>query len=135
MSKPRHSWSAFRWLAISGLGLVLSAIAFSQTETSKLPQDLNGKGTDPFLSPSGMGAIRARLPDGRWHFQHGPIDLIIGIDGDATAVTVLATRSSSHILPLIKKAKLINLDKSVFWKRDFIDNRGSVKRAVRKRNV
>ncbi len=27
---------------------------------------------------------RARLPDGRWHFQHGPIDLVIGIDGDAT---------------------------------------------------
>lgn len=32
------------------------------------------------------GAMRARLPDGRWHFQHGPIDLIIGIDGDADAI-------------------------------------------------
>ncbi len=27
-------------------------------------------------------ATRARLPDGRWHFQHGPIDLVIGCDGD-----------------------------------------------------
>ncbi|MGE0802782.1 MAG: UPF0280 family protein [Lautropia sp.] len=26
------------------------------------------------------------LPDGRWHFQHGPIDLVIGADGEAAAV-------------------------------------------------
>lgn len=30
-----------------------------------------------------MQAQRARLPDGRWHFQHGPIDLIIGAAGEA----------------------------------------------------
>ena len=34
-----------------------------------------------------MNAHRALLPDGRrWHFQHGPIDLVIGADGDATAL-------------------------------------------------
>jgi ApbE superfamily uncharacterized protein (UPF0280 family) len=33
-----------------------------------------------------MQAQRARLPDGRWHFQHGPIDIVIGADGDAAAV-------------------------------------------------
>lgn len=33
-----------------------------------------------------MNATRTRLPDGRWHFQHGPIDLVIGADGDARAV-------------------------------------------------
>jgi len=33
-----------------------------------------------------MNALRARLPDGRWHFQHGPIDIVIGADGDARAV-------------------------------------------------
>ena len=32
-------------------------------------------------------AQRAPLPDGRWHFQHGPIDLIIGADGDAGSVS------------------------------------------------
>ena len=32
------------------------------------------------------GAQRARLPDGRWHWQHGPIDLVIGADGDPAAV-------------------------------------------------
>lgn len=33
-----------------------------------------------------MGATRARLPGGRLHFQHGPIDIVIGADGDARAV-------------------------------------------------
>lgn len=33
-----------------------------------------------------MGPVRARLADGRWHFQHGPIDLVIGADGEAAAV-------------------------------------------------
>jgi ApbE superfamily uncharacterized protein (UPF0280 family) len=33
-----------------------------------------------------MAAQRSRLSDNRWHFQHGPIDLIIGADGDASAV-------------------------------------------------
>ena len=33
-----------------------------------------------------MTALRARLPDGRWHFQHGPIDVVIGADGDSRAV-------------------------------------------------
>ncbi|HEY0877245.1 MAG TPA: UPF0280 family protein [Zeimonas sp.] len=26
------------------------------------------------------------MPGGRWHFQHGPIDLVLGADGDAQAV-------------------------------------------------
>ncbi|HMN76446.1 MAG TPA: UPF0280 family protein [Burkholderiaceae bacterium] len=33
-----------------------------------------------------MPACQARLPDGRLHFQHGPIDIVIGADGDARAV-------------------------------------------------
>jgi uncharacterized protein len=32
------------------------------------------------------GAVRACFADGRWHFQHGPIDLVIGADGEAVAV-------------------------------------------------
>jgi len=41
------------------------------------------------VSPAnGWGrARRAALPDGRWHFQHGPIDLIIAADGDEEAVS------------------------------------------------
>ena len=33
-----------------------------------------------------MPAQRALLDGGRWHFQHGPIDLVIGAEGDAPAV-------------------------------------------------
>ena len=33
-----------------------------------------------------MQAQRAQLPDGRWHFQHGPMDVIIGATGDALAL-------------------------------------------------
>ena len=32
------------------------------------------------------GAVRAQLADGRWHFQHGPIDIVIGADGVPDAV-------------------------------------------------
>jgi ApbE superfamily uncharacterized protein (UPF0280 family) len=32
------------------------------------------------------GAQHARLPDGRWHFQHGPIDIVIGAEGTAEAL-------------------------------------------------
>ena len=33
-----------------------------------------------------MSAVRAALGPGRWHFQHGPIDLVIGATGAAGAV-------------------------------------------------
>lgn len=33
-----------------------------------------------------MDAQRTRLPDGRWHLQHGPIDIVMGAKGDPSAV-------------------------------------------------
>jgi len=48
------------------------------------------------------GALCATLPDGRWHFQHGPIDLIIGAEGNPDAVNVALERAwerFSQILP------------------------------------
>lgn len=33
-----------------------------------------------------MIAQRSPIPGGRWHFQHGPIDIVIGADGDEQAV-------------------------------------------------
>ncbi len=32
-----------------------------------------------------MQATRRSLSDGRWHFQHGPIDLVLQVDGDEAA--------------------------------------------------
>ena len=40
-----------------------------------------------------MPATRARSPDGRWHFQHGPIDLILEADGDAMVVQAAHERA------------------------------------------
>ncbi len=48
------------------------------------------------------GALCATLPDGRTHFQHGPIDLIIGAEGNPDAVNVALERAwerFSQILP------------------------------------
>ena len=33
-----------------------------------------------------MNAQRTQLPDGRWHFQHGPMDIVIGANGSPQAV-------------------------------------------------
>ena len=33
-----------------------------------------------------MSAQRAPLSDGRWHFQHGPIDIVVGANGEPSAV-------------------------------------------------
>ena len=33
-----------------------------------------------------MAAQRTKLPDGRWHFQYGPMDIVIGASGSASAL-------------------------------------------------
>ena len=48
-----------------------------------------------------MPPIRHPLPDGRWHFQHGPIDLIIGADGQAAAVHAAHEAAWRRFQPLL----------------------------------
>jgi ApbE superfamily uncharacterized protein (UPF0280 family) len=38
------------------------------------------------MNAPGMGPARMQLTDGRWHFQHGPIDIVLRADGDAASV-------------------------------------------------
>ncbi len=38
------------------------------------------------LAAVSAAAQRAQLPGGRWHFQHGPIDIVIDAEGDASAL-------------------------------------------------
>jgi hypothetical protein len=52
---------------------------------------------------------------------------------DAVAVTILASEDPKDILPLIKHAKVLNADYSVYWKRHFTDGRLAAKRSVRKK--
>ncbi|MBL8348919.1 MAG: UPF0280 family protein [Burkholderiaceae bacterium] len=47
------------------------------------------------------GAQRSRLGDGRWHFQHGPIDIVIGADGDAAAVQAGHDAAWSRFQPVL----------------------------------
>jgi uncharacterized protein len=37
------------------------------------------------MTGGASGAVCARLGGGRWHFQHGPIDLILAVEGDFEA--------------------------------------------------
>ncbi len=46
-------------------------------------------------------AVRARLPDGRVHFQHGPIDLVIAVEGEADAVADALGRAWCRFVPLL----------------------------------
>lgn len=40
-----------------------------------------------------MSAVRARLADGRLHFQHGPIDLVIAVDAEPAVAAEAADRA------------------------------------------
>jgi ApbE superfamily uncharacterized protein (UPF0280 family) len=42
------------------------------------------------------GAVRRRLADGRWHFQHGPIDCILHAEGEAGAAAECIERAWSR---------------------------------------
>jgi hypothetical protein len=53
-------------------------------------------------------------------------------DADAVAITILATKDKSYILPLIHEAKRRNPEFSVYWKRHSSNRPGFVSRHVRK---
>lgn len=52
---------------------------------------------------------------------------------EAVAATVLVTENPKYALPLIRRAKTLNLGLSVYWKRQFSDGRIAMKRSVRKK--
>jgi ApbE superfamily uncharacterized protein (UPF0280 family) len=64
------------------------------------------------VSTPGVGtATRARFADGRWHFSHGPIDLIIGADGDEAAINTAVERAwhrfQTVLMELVGELKLL----------------------------
>ena len=62
------------------------------------------------------GARRACLDDGRWHFQHGPIDCIVGADGEtaavARAVDAAWARFPGILSELVAEIALLRIDLS-----------------------
>ena len=60
-----------------------------------------------------MAAQRKRLSDGNWHFQQGPIDLVIGANGSAMAVEaahdVAWCRFTSVLDELVRELVLLRL--------------------------
>jgi ApbE superfamily uncharacterized protein (UPF0280 family) len=62
-----------------------------------------------------MTAHRAPLADGRWHFQHGPIDLVIGADGAPHAVAAAHEAAWTRFGPLLGElvAELPSLRRAV----------------------
>jgi ApbE superfamily uncharacterized protein (UPF0280 family) len=48
-----------------------------------------------------MAAQRTRLDGGRWHFAHGPIELVIGAQGDAASVTAAHEAAWQRFQPLL----------------------------------
>ena len=75
-------------------------------------------------------AVRARLPDGRWHFQHGPIDLIIGADGDAAAVDAASERAWVRFQTVLSE-----LVGELRWLRSPVEEAASVRGPVARRMV
>jgi len=68
----------------------------------------------------------------RWSTGNGPLTAMTEAV-DAVAATILVTENSKYALPLVRAAKTRNRDYSVYWKRQFLDGRVSVKRNVRKK--
>jgi hypothetical protein len=54
--------------------------------------------------------------------------------GDAIAVTIMCANDPKNLMALIKKAKTVEPDKNVYWKRFFKDQKKPVARSVLKRN-
>jgi hypothetical protein len=62
------------------------------------------------------GAGRRRFADGRWHFQHGPIDCILAADGDAAAIAASVesawARFEGVLAELVAELPLLRTDLS-----------------------
>jgi ApbE superfamily uncharacterized protein (UPF0280 family) len=60
-----------------------------------------------------MNAQRSPLAGGRWHLQHGPIDIVIGAEGDASALGLAHEaawwRFESVLVELVEELSLLRL--------------------------
>lgn len=79
-----------------------------------------------------LGWIRTtRVIAETWLGGNGPLNAVQ--EADAIAATILVAESRDYVLPLVRKAKSINREFPVYWKRQFADGRKDMKRSVRKK--
>lgn len=69
----------------------------------------------------------------KWVKEDGPLRWKIG--GTAVAVSVMCAEDSKDILSMIKEAKRIEPNASVYWKRYYQDGRENMGKAVVKRSA
>jgi hypothetical protein len=67
-----------------------------------------------------------------WVENRGPLTAVLE-NAAAAGVTVLVTSNPKYILPLIRQAKVLHPNLSVYWKRQFVGGKHPMKRSVRKR--
>jgi hypothetical protein len=67
-----------------------------------------------------------------WLDGNGPLTAVPE-NADAIAATMLVTENAKFALQLVRGAKALNREYSVYWKRQFFDGRATVKRSVRKK--
>jgi len=62
-----------------------------------------------------MTARRTRLADGRWHFQHGPMDVILAAEGEPDVVATADAAAWARFAPLLDElvAELPSLKQAV----------------------
>jgi uncharacterized protein len=95
----------------------------------KLPTPTRSREENATRSSSFGTAMRAQLADGRWHFQHGPIDLIIHGDGEpatlAGAVEQAWSRFQGVLAELVGELRMLRSPV-----RDAVDVTGPVARRM-----
>jgi len=67
-----------------------------------------------------------------WLNGQGPLTAVVE-NSSAAVVTVIVASNSKYLLPMIRRAKVLNPDLPVYWKRQFIGRKPPTKRSVRKR--
>jgi hypothetical protein len=77
--------------SLAGRALIPGAGASEVTPTGALPPCQGGREARP--SEGFAGALRARLDAHRWHFQHGPIDLVVEAGGPEVAAAAACERA------------------------------------------
>jgi hypothetical protein len=67
-----------------------------------------------------------------WVNRQGPLTAVVE-NASAAVVTVIVASNSKYLLPMVRRAKVLNPDLPVYWKRQFVDAKLPTKRSVRKR--